>query len=155
MSNRRFGNEGAPAFTTWDGEPVAEDPPHGAMVVCLRGSGPKTEVLLLHRAHNGADYEGDWAWTPPSGARRPGESIDACARRELLEETGIGMDPSPVGTDRDWAIFAAILPETVDITLDPEHDRYEWVDIEEAVRRCRPHVVADGVRLAAASIRPD
>ena len=65
------------------------------------------------------------------------------------------MDPSPVDTNRDWAIFAAVAPGNVDIALDPEHYRHDWVGIEEAVRRCRPHIVAEGVRLAAASIRPD
>ncbi len=154
MSSRRFGNEDASDLTTWDGTPVAEEPPHGAVVVCLRDAGSTTEVLLLHRAHDPVG-DGDWAWTPPSGARRPGEPIDACARRELLEETGIDMNPSPVDTNRDWAIFVAVVPETVDVTLDCEHDRYEWVGLDEATRRCRPPVVAQGVRLAAAAIRLD
>lgn len=84
MPNRLYADEDAPDFTTWDGKPVAENPPHGVMVVCWRGS-PASELLILHRAHNGADYEGDWAWTPPSGARAPSEGIIECARRDVIE----------------------------------------------------------------------
>jgi hypothetical protein len=48
--------------STWDGLPVAADPPYGASVlVGRRDAGGEREWLLLHRAHGGPDYAGDWA----------------------------------------------------------------------------------------------
>jgi len=44
-------------------------PPFGATIVVVRGQAAATEALLLHRAHNGPEYAGDWAWTPPAGER--------------------------------------------------------------------------------------
>ena len=48
--------------STWDGLPVAADPPYGASVlVWRRDAGGERQWLLLHRAHGGPDYAGDWA----------------------------------------------------------------------------------------------
>ena len=64
-----------PRFT-WDGVPIAPDEPHGAAILARRpADGGLHEYLVLHRAHRGPDYEGDWAWTPPSGSRQPGEPV--------------------------------------------------------------------------------
>src|SRR5215469_18151217 len=81
---------------TWDGLPVAPDEPYGAAVVVRRpGPSPdRAEYLVLHRAHRGPGYEGDWAWTPPSGSRQPGESVLPGAIRELAEETGFMAAPA-------------------------------------------------------------
>lgn len=49
------------------------------------------ELLLVHRARNGADD-----WVLPGGTPRPGESMAACARRETLEETGVSVQPTRV-----------------------------------------------------------
>jgi ADP-ribose pyrophosphatase YjhB (NUDIX family) len=48
-------------------------------------------VLLVHRTDHRRDN-----WVLPGGTPREGESLAACARRELLEETGISADPSRV-----------------------------------------------------------
>ena len=64
---------------TWDGLPVSDTDPRGASVIVYREGKAGLEVLVLHRAHRGPDFEGDWAWTPPSGARQPGENIDIVA----------------------------------------------------------------------------
>jgi len=48
-------------------------------------------VLLVHRPFNGP---GDR--TLPGGTPRRGESMAACARRELLEEAGLSADPARV-----------------------------------------------------------
>ncbi|MBC3843291.1 NUDIX hydrolase [Streptacidiphilus sp. 4-A2] len=45
-------------------------------------------VLLVHRTGAGADD-----WVLPGGSPREGESMAACARREVLEETGLSVDP--------------------------------------------------------------
>jgi hypothetical protein len=49
--------------TTWDRLPITPDWPTGATVVVRRGDG---DLLLLHRAVRGVDYDGDWAWTAPA-----------------------------------------------------------------------------------------
>ena len=49
------------------------------------------QVLLVHRTRDGQDD-----WVLPGGTPGEGESLTACARRELLEETGISADPSRV-----------------------------------------------------------
>ncbi|MGH2371606.1 MAG: NUDIX domain-containing protein, partial [Chloroflexota bacterium] len=97
--------------TTWDGLPISDEVPHGATVVVFRRLTGGTEFLLLHRAHNGPAYEGDWAWTPPSGARFPGEPIAVCARRELREEAGLELDvvPADCGTP-SWQVYVAEAP---------------------------------------------
>ena len=52
-------------------------------------------VLLIHRTHDGLDD-----WVLPGGTPHAGESLVACARRELLEETGV----SAGGARRNRAI---------------------------------------------------
>ena len=49
------------------------------------------ELLLVHRAGNGADD-----WVLPGGTPRPAESMAACARRETFEETGLTVQPTRV-----------------------------------------------------------
>jgi 8-oxo-dGTP pyrophosphatase MutT (NUDIX family) len=131
---------GPEPFTTWDGEPVARDRPHGAMIVVASRAPQGWRYVLLHRARRGPDWEGDWAWTPPSGSRKPGEDVAACAARELREETGLSGSPRPVLThDVGWAVFAHEIPWGTAVTADgTEHDRFEWVSYAEACRRCRP-----------------
>lgn len=124
---------------TWDGVAVSQDPPSGASVVVYRHAGRSVEYLLLHRAHSGPQFEGDWAWTPPSGACQPGEDIVECARRELSEETRLCLDiwRTHAG-DGDWVVFAAEAPAEAEIRLDEEHDRYDWLTLEEALSRTAP-----------------
>ncbi|NUR77478.1 MAG: NUDIX domain-containing protein [Thermoleophilia bacterium] len=139
--------------TTWDGLPVAQDKPMAVAVVVRRGSPPRTEYLLLHRAHEGPAYEGDWAWTTPAGARRPGEEPRRAAERELTEETGLRLPiagPLEHVTD-DVALFVAEAPADAEVRLDAEHDRFEWVTLEEGVRRCLPAVVGESLRIADAA----
>ena len=133
---------------------MAGDPPFGATVVVYRRT-PDLEVLLLHRAGNGPDYDGDWAWTPPAGARFPAEPIDDCASRELHEETGLDLEPQRLDGDvaRTWELYLLEVPHDVGIRLDAEHDRYEWVAADVAVARCQPAVVSEGVAQAVAKLQ--
>jgi 8-oxo-dGTP pyrophosphatase MutT (NUDIX family) len=110
--------------------------------------------LLLHRAHHGPAWEGDWAWTPPAGSRKPGEPVTACAARELREETGLVATPRPVATEGiDWAVFALEVPWGTEVAVDgTEHDRLEWVTVAEVLRRSRPAAVSESFRTACAAM---
>lgn len=57
----------------------------GIGVVALRGE----DVLLIRRGRPPRQGE----WSLPGGGQRLGEPAEACARRELLEETGIEVGP--------------------------------------------------------------
>ena len=48
-------------------------------------------VLLVHRTAPGADD-----WVLPGGTPQAGESMAACARREMREETGLAVEPTRV-----------------------------------------------------------
>jgi 8-oxo-dGTP pyrophosphatase MutT (NUDIX family) len=136
--------------TTWDGLPVARENPVAACVVVWRCGNDRREYLVLHRHHHGPDYEGDWAWTPPSGARQPGEEPAAAALRELREETGLSLPIERVEPISDEvALFVAEAPFGAELLLEPEHDRFDWLSIEDACARCLPVSVADGLRKVA------
>jgi hypothetical protein len=61
---------------TWKRESIAPHPPFGATIVVWRELSDTREFLLLHRAHIGPDYEGEWAWTPPSTLGRWSPAAD-------------------------------------------------------------------------------
>ena len=65
-------------------------------------------VLLVHRTHHDLDD-----WVLPGGTPREGESLTACARRELLEETGVSATLSKVAM-----IVESVRPESSRRTLD-------------------------------------
>jgi 8-oxo-dGTP pyrophosphatase MutT (NUDIX family) len=142
--------------TTWDGQPVSPEKPYGVTVVVYRRvvvyrwKPGRLEFLILHRSINGPDYEGDWAWTPPSGARHPGEDVDTSARRELFEETGLELTPilTDCGTE-DWWVYMAKALLSNQIVLSVEHDRFEWVSPEMAVQKCSPEAVSQPLQRTA------
>lgn len=128
----------------------------GAMIVVYRRSQHgRFEILLLHRTAGGPAYEGDWAWTPPTGQRESGEAIDACARRELREETGLDLTPygATCGTEA-WPVFIAEAATEARVTIaqEPEHDRFAWLSPEDALGRCRPDVVRQSLQAAVSVI---
>ncbi|HEU0025932.1 MAG TPA: NUDIX hydrolase [Ktedonobacterales bacterium] len=137
---------------TWDGLPISAEQPHGCAIVVFQRAGSGLRLLLLHRSHNGSAYEGDWAWTTPSGARLPGEPVTACAQRELAEEAGLTLPLHPTDCGGpDWFIYYAEAPHDAIITLpDTEHDRYEWLAPDEALRRVAPDRVRHDLARAIA-----
>jgi 8-oxo-dGTP pyrophosphatase MutT (NUDIX family) len=141
---------------TWDGLPVVDASPYVSCVVVWRARDGSREFLVLHRAHEGPDSVGDWAWTPPSGARMPGETPDQAAKRELREETGLALAIAPrAGTpSQDVALYVAEAPTDAQVMLDAEHDTFLWLPVEEAVKKCLPAQVGICVASAAASLGP-
>jgi len=72
----------------------------GVTAVVRRGS----DVLLVQRSDNGE-------WTPVTGIVDPGEDPGVCARREVLEETGV-----EVTVDR--LVWVKALPTTTHVNGD-------------------------------------
>jgi 8-oxo-dGTP pyrophosphatase MutT (NUDIX family) len=140
--------------TTWDGLPVSREKPFAACVVVWRAAPGGREFLVLHRHHRGPEHEGDWAWTPPSGARLPGEEPDTTASRELHEETALVLPLTRCSRDPsdEVALYVTEAPADVQIVLDAEHDRFEWRSLGEAVRSCLPTSVGLCLELAAAEL---
>ncbi len=140
--------------TTWDGKPVSSEPPFGASVVVYRRGADGLEFLLLHRAHAGPEYEGDWAWTPPSGARFPGEELQECALRELKEESGLELliEETHSSTE-EWAVFMAEASSNSPIHVDSEHDRFEWMALEKVREHCGPENVLKSIEDVAEAIQ--
>ena len=110
---------------------------------------PDKRILLLERAGKGG------MWQSVTGSREPGDAdLAATARRELLEETGLAH-----GTLSDWRlknryeiwpqwraryapdvthnvehVFGYLVPEVVDVTLDPaEHTAQLWLPWQKAM----------------------
>jgi 8-oxo-dGTP pyrophosphatase MutT (NUDIX family) len=135
---------------TWDGEPISAEPPTGAAIVVYRRAGGAMEYLLLHRAHHGPAYDGDWAWGPPSGCRYPGEPVADCAARELLEETGLrlALAATDLGST-EWPLYLGQAPGAATIQLSAEHDRFLWLPLAAALARTAPEAVRASLLRAA------
>ena len=111
---------------------------------------PRLDVLLLERAGQGL-------WQSVTGSREPDDpDLEATARRELLEETGLSQ-----GTLADWRlvnryeiwaqwqsryapgvthnvehVYGFTVPEPVLATLDPsEHTSQLWLPWQEAMEK--------------------
>jgi 8-oxo-dGTP diphosphatase len=90
-------------------------------------------ILILKRADGAAPG----AWYTPGGSLDPGESPEQCARRELLEETGlvpsgplerVGVIPMRVyGADGVLVAYACECREG-EVKLSHEHTASRWID---------------------------
>lgn len=108
------------------------------------------EFLLLKRIQ-----EEDGFWQPVTGHMEAGETVADTLKREVIEETGIhkfkdltdqlysyewysdDQDEARGVKGRDIVFGAEVRPET-EVTLNPkEHDEYEWLPYDEALRRLK------------------
>ncbi len=102
----------------------------------------KGQVLILREApaatHSGNTKSGRYQL--PGGKLEPGETFEGCLKREVLEETGLGIElgkPLLVG---EWhpvvrgiqqqiiGVFVAARPTSEAVRLSEEHDAYLWID---------------------------
>ncbi|GEJ57345.1 lipoyl(octanoyl) transferase LipB [Anaeromyxobacter diazotrophicus] len=130
-----------------------------ASVVPLGADG---RVLLLRRSEARGGF-----WQPVTGRLEPGESPEAAARRELLEETGADAPVEPLGYRHGFAIepglwrgappglavaeetaFAARLPPGFTCQLSDEHAEHGWFTPAEALARLRYAGLRQAVRRA-------
>ena len=112
-------------------------------VFVIRHNGGDWRVLLLQRAADGKRPD---SWETVYGKVDPGEKPEKAAPRELREETG--LEPRALynvtvssfylhtsGTVQMCITFAAFVEDDAAIALSDEHQRFEWLSVEEACGR--------------------
>jgi lipoyl(octanoyl) transferase len=124
---------------------LVEEPPSLRLVKVLLHDDER--VLLLHRKMERGNF-----WQPVTGSIEEGESPEACARREIVEETGQRAEPEPMNLRQSFMIesqylaakypapivadeiaFAARLDSRAAVHLDAdEHDQCGWFSFAEA-----------------------
>jgi len=116
----------------------------GAVLYSLERGRPR--YLLLHRSAHGVYSE---HWGLPRGLAEKGESEVETARRELMEETGIGELEFIPGFRMEvrfhyrregrlvvkTAVYLLARAETTVVSLSAEHDSHAWLPVEEALER--------------------
>lgn len=105
--------------------------------IVLRGSGPDTEVLVVHRPR----YDD---WTLPKGKADPGETSTDTALREVEEETALtchvtgrgGVTSYDVSAGRKRVEYFTMRP-LWDLGFEPndEVDETRWLGIDETISR--------------------
>jgi 8-oxo-dGTP pyrophosphatase MutT (NUDIX family) len=105
-------------------------------VVTRDGSSGRPEILLVHRPK----YDD---WTLPKGKAEPGESDEACAFREVEEETGLACElgeevavveyEDAAGRPKRVRYFAMTPPDGVEAAPQNEVDAVDWFTRERAL----------------------
>jgi lipoyl(octanoyl) transferase len=148
---------------------AAPEPERTVSVWVVAGSGSGSRVLLLERTPERGGF-----WQCVTGRAQPGESVEACARRELREETGLEVPVLALGYEHDFALglpagapseegphgakaphlvretaFVARLAAPGALRLDAsEHVRGQWVSAAEAFGSLPFEGLREALRLA-------
>jgi 8-oxo-dGTP pyrophosphatase MutT (NUDIX family) len=100
------------------------------------------KVLILREAHTYIEGTNIGKYGLPGGRIDPGEKFFDGLEREIMEETGLKVEPLKPIYVGEWfptikgvpnhitAIFYACKALTTDVALSEEHDHYEWIDPE-------------------------
>ncbi|HZW57211.1 MAG TPA: NUDIX domain-containing protein [Nitrososphaerales archaeon] len=88
-------------------------------------------------------------WDFPKGALEKGETEEQAARREIMEETGLRINSflpnfrklidyhyrRSEGLSHKQVVFFLARSEKKDVTISFEHSGYDWLTLEQALRR--------------------
>ena len=148
------------------GRPIAPSPGPDLRTVSVVAATPDGRMLILRRGPQRGGF-----WQQVTGRIESGETAEAAARRELLEETGADVPVEPLGYRHSFALdpsinrarpgelviveetaFAARLPAGFVPTLSDEHAEHAWATPDEAVSRIRFVGLRKALRLAAARL---
>jgi dATP pyrophosphohydrolase len=130
-------------------------------VYVIRHNGGDWRVLALQRAEEGKRPA---SWETVYGKIDSGERPEDAAERELSEETG--LEPTALynvtvnsfylhakHTIQMCIVFAAFVPDDAEVVLGEEHQRYDWLSIDDACDRYtwprEAHSLRDARRLLA------
>ena len=110
-------------------------------------------------------------WNVIAGQVEDGESFDAAAARELLEESGLIAKPMDLELPQTYVIpsderalyapgdttvaiecYAVEAPPSWEPTLNDEHDTYRWCALDEAIALAHWPEMKAGFRQAAARL---
>lgn len=136
--------------TAADGRPFTRDVVlHPGAVVILPVLDAETVVLL----RNLRPVVGETLWEVPAGTVEPNEPLDACAKRELLEETGytaakwrsLGfLYASPGVLDEKLHLFVAEELTAGEMRLEADEEiEPKVVPLADAIRMCLSGVIKD------------
>jgi 8-oxo-dGTP pyrophosphatase MutT (NUDIX family)/energy-coupling factor transporter ATP-binding protein EcfA2 len=123
-------------------------------VYVIQHNGGDWRVLVLHRAPT-ATRPGSWELV--YGKIDAGERPEKAAVRELGEETGLEVKALYDVTVNSFylhasqtiqmsIVFAAFVPDDSEVTISEEHQRFEWLTVEEACDRFTWPRAARGLR---------
>jgi len=103
------------------------------------------KVLILREANTYVEGTNIGKYGLPGGRTEPDEKFFDGLHREVMEETGLKVEPIKPLYVGEWfptikgvpnhitAIFMACKALTTDVKLSEEHDHYEWIDPEKYV----------------------
>lgn len=127
--------------------------PHEAVAIVLfRG---EQEILFIH---NRRYTLGHPEWEIPAGKVDPGESIEAAAAREAMEESGCkirhlrylcSQNPANGMSDAVVHVFAADVAEESALTDGDEVCEKKWLTRQEALHLLQTNDTKDGVTMLA------